>query len=53
LKFENNPDNPMQHPDEQQVVNVGSPRFGRLLVILLVIVLLSALLAMSAQTYFI
>jgi len=42
----------MQHPDEQQATGTGSPRFGRLLVILLASVLMIALLAMGAQAYF-
>jgi hypothetical protein len=33
-------DNPMRHPDEQPIVSDDSPKFGRLLIVLVLAVLL-------------
>ncbi|MES2832681.1 MAG: hypothetical protein V4695_11890 [Pseudomonadota bacterium] len=46
-------DNPMQHPEEQPATTgAGSPRFGRLLAILIAAVILISLIAVGAQAYF-
>jgi hypothetical protein len=44
--------NPMDHPGEQPAGSDGSPRFGRLLVVLGVAVLFVVLLTFLAEYYF-
>jgi hypothetical protein len=45
-------DNPMHHPDEQPAGSDGSPKFGRLLLVLLVAVLAVVALAFGTQAYY-
>ncbi|GAC1416798.1 MAG: hypothetical protein NVSMB6_19050 [Burkholderiaceae bacterium] len=44
--------NPMQHPKEQAVGADGVPKFGRLLILLLVVVLLIGVLTFASEAYF-
>ncbi len=44
--------NPMQHPEEQPVKGEGSPKFGRLLVVLVLAVLLIVLLTFATEAYY-
>lgn len=45
-------DNPMQHPDEQPAGSDGSPKFGRLLLVLLAAVLAVIALTFGSQAYY-
>jgi hypothetical protein len=45
-------DNPMNHPDEPAAGNDGVPHFGRLLIVLLIVVLLIGLLTFGSEAYF-
>ncbi len=48
-----NPDeNPMHHPDEPEAGGEGSPRFGRLLIVLLIAVLMIGVLTFAGEAYF-
>ncbi len=46
------PDNPMNHPDEQPVGTDGSPKFGRLLIVLVIAVLLIGAITWGSEAYF-
>lgn len=43
---------PMQHPDEQSSGVDGSPKFGRLLVVLILAVLLIVLITFGSEAYY-
>ena len=45
-------ENPMNHPDEQPPPGNDSPRFGRLLVVLVLVVAMLGLLTFAAETYY-
>ena len=45
-------ENPMQHPEEQPVGGEGSPRFGLLLIVLLLAVMLIGVLTFASEAYF-
>lgn len=44
--------NPMNHPEEPPVGTDGTPRFGRLLIVLAVAVLLIVAVTVASQAYF-
>jgi hypothetical protein len=44
--------NPMQHPEEQASGTDGTPKFGRLLVVLAFAVLLVVLLTFGSEAYY-
>lgn len=44
--------NPMHHPEEQPGGSEGSPRFGRLLIILVAAVLLIVAITLGSEAYF-
>jgi len=44
--------NPMQHPEEQSTTGDGSPKFGRLLLVLILAVLLMGLLTFATEAYY-
>lgn len=44
--------NPMQHPDEQPSGADGTPKFGRLLLVLAFAVLLVVLLTFGSEAYY-
>lgn len=46
------PHNPMQHPDEQPGSMPDSPRFGRLLIVLVLAVLMVGVLTLASEAYF-
>jgi hypothetical protein len=46
------PDNPMHHPEEQSAGTDDSPRFGRLLIILVLAVMLIGIITFASETYF-
>ncbi|MDB5762162.1 MAG: hypothetical protein JWQ21_1157 [Herminiimonas sp.] len=46
------PNNPMNHPDEQPCGTDGPPRFGRLLIVLAIAVILAALMSFISEAYF-
>jgi hypothetical protein len=48
----NDSDNPMNHPEEQPVGTDDSPRFGRLLVVLAIAVILIGLITVGSEAYF-
>jgi len=43
---------PMRHPDEQPTGVDGSPKFGRLLVVLILTVLLTVLITFGSEAYY-
>jgi hypothetical protein len=45
-------DNPMQHPDEQPSGGEGTPKFGRLLLVLAISVLIVVLLTFGSEAYY-
>lgn len=45
-------DNPMQHPEEQPAGTGDSPRFGRLLVVLVIAVLFIGIMTFASEAYF-
>lgn len=47
-----NPDNPMQHPEEQSAGTDDSPKFGRLLIVLVIAVMLIGVITFASETYF-
>jgi hypothetical protein len=48
-----NPDeNPMQHPEEPQAGGSGSPRFGLLLVVLVIAVVFIGVMTFASEAYF-
>ncbi len=44
--------NPMKHPEEQPAGGDGSPKFGRLLVVLILAVLLIVAITFGSEAYF-
>lgn len=42
----------MNHPEEQQPAGSGSPRFGRLLIVLVLAVVTIGVLTFAAEAYF-
>jgi hypothetical protein len=44
--------NPMNHPDEQPTGADGSPKFGRLLIVLVLVVLLIGLITWASEAYY-
>lgn len=44
--------NPMQHPEEQPVGTDGSPKFGRLLIILILAVLLIVGITFGSEAFY-
>jgi hypothetical protein len=46
------PKNPMNHPEEQPSGTDGSPKFGRLLVFLIIVVLAIGLLTLASEAYY-
>ena len=44
-------DNPMNHPEEQPVISDQTPKFGKLLIVLVVAVLLLALITWASVAY--
>ncbi|MES2072841.1 MAG: hypothetical protein V4488_20970 [Pseudomonadota bacterium] len=42
----------MQHPEEQSPKGDGSPKFGRLLIVLILAVLLMVLLTIATEAYY-
>lgn len=45
-------DNPMQHPEELPVETGGSPKFGRLLIVLVLAVVMIGVLTFAAEAYY-
>ncbi|WP_164471226.1 hypothetical protein [Herbaspirillum rubrisubalbicans] len=45
-------DNPMGHPPEQAAGTDGTPKFGRLLVVLICAVLLIVVITFASEAYF-
>ena len=45
-------DNPMRHPPEQASGSDGTPKFGRLLVVLISAVLLIVVITFASEAYF-
>ncbi len=45
-------DNPMQHPDEPQAGGSGSPRFGLLLIVLVIAVVFIGVMTFVSESYF-
>jgi hypothetical protein len=51
--FQTDPEpNPMDHPAEQPAGSDGSPRFGRLLIVLILAVLLIVAITFGSEAYF-
>ena len=48
----NENENPMQHPEEQPAGTSGSPRFGLLLIILVLAVILIGVITFASEAYF-
>ncbi len=46
------PKNPMNHPEEQPTGTEGSPKFGRLLICLIIAVLAIGLLTWASEAYY-
>ena len=46
------PDNPMQHPEEQPAGSGDTPKFGRLLIVLVLAVVLIGVLTFAGEAYF-
>jgi len=44
--------NPMHHPEEPPTGAEGSPKFGRLLIVLAVAVILIGLITVASEAYF-
>ena len=44
--------NPMNHPEEQPSGIEGQPKFGRLLIVLVLVVLIIALVTWGSEAYF-
>lgn len=45
-------DNPMQHPEEQPAGGEGTPKFGRLLLVLVAAVMLIALITFLSESFY-
>lgn len=50
--LERSGDNPMQHPEEQPSGSDGTPKFGRLLIVLVLVVLLMGLITYASQAWY-
>ena len=48
----NEKENPMQHPDEQPTGASGSPRFGLLLIVLVLVVIMIGVITFASEAYF-
>jgi hypothetical protein len=46
------PYNPMNHPTEQSAGSAGSPKFGRLLIVLAVVVMLIIAITLGSEAYY-
>lgn len=44
--------NPMNHPEEQPVGEEGSPRFGRLLLVLIGVVLMIVAITFASEAFY-
>jgi hypothetical protein len=44
--------NPMHHPEEQPTGADGTPKFGRLLIVLLLVVVLIGLITWASEAYY-
>ncbi|MBK4738574.1 hypothetical protein [Noviherbaspirillum pedocola] len=44
--------NPMNHPEEQPTGTDGTPKFGRLLIVLLLVVVFIALITWASEAYY-
>jgi hypothetical protein len=51
-RLESSGDNPMQHPEEQPTGSDGTPKFGRLLIVLILVVLLMGLITYASQAWY-
>ncbi len=51
MRYENEQDNPMQHPDEQPSGADHGPHFGRLLTVLVAAVMLLGLITWASVAY--
>jgi hypothetical protein len=49
---ENPRNNPMGHPEEQPAGTDGSPKFGRLLIVLAIAVILIVIVTFGSEAYF-
>lgn len=45
-------ENPMQHPEEQPAGTSGAPRFGLLLIVLVLMVILIGIITFASEAYF-
>ncbi|GAC1329733.1 MAG: hypothetical protein NVS3B11_28710 [Collimonas sp.] len=45
-------DNPMNHPDEQATGSEGSPKFGRLLIVLVLAVILIGFITFASEWFY-
>ena len=45
-------ENPMDHPEEQPPVGADAPRFGRLLIVLVLAVVMIGVLTFAAEAYY-
>jgi hypothetical protein len=46
------PDNPMEHPEEQPASTGDVPHFGRLLIVLVLAVILIGAITLASEAYF-
>ncbi|WP_395823482.1 hypothetical protein [Collimonas sp.] len=46
------PDNPMNHPQEQPAGSDGSPKFGRLLIALVLVVILIGCITVASEWFY-
>lgn len=44
--------NPMNHPEEQPVGSDGTPKFGRLLIVLIVVVVLIGIITYASEALY-
>jgi hypothetical protein len=52
MKDQDPPDNPMHHPDEPQAGADGAPKFGRLLIVLVLAVLLIVAITFASEALY-
>lgn len=45
-------ENPMHHPDEQPSGSEGSPKFGRLLIVLVLVVILIGFITFASEWFY-
>ncbi len=45
-------DNPVQHPDEQPAGSDGTPKFGRLLLVLILVVVVVGLITFASEALY-